>query len=188
MSTSIRKNFARAALLGAALCLAAPAAFAAKLGPYFPLPNNLSYTGPSRDALLKIEATWLENGIDNLKKARAKAEQELEKAKAAGKGDEAEAALKKFDADIEATTEELKIATDTSPEKTVQRERKRLMLLSLNQWINELNHLATEQMKIAIMKDGAEAQTAEHLNYQYSQRADDLEKAKSDPSFVNWGN
>ena len=60
-------------------------------------------------------------------------------------------------------------------------------MLNLNQWINELNHLATEQMKIAIMSDGAEAMTAQARNYQLSEQADNLEKAKRDPSMENWG-
>jgi len=193
---SIRKIFARSALFGAflgaaGLALSASPAMAAKIGPYFPVPNNLSYTGPARDALLKIQASWLESGLENLKKARVKAEQELEKAKAGGKADAvtaAEAALATLDADIAATNDEIAIANDATPGKETQGERKRLFLRNVNQWINELGHLATEQMKIAILKDGAEAQTAEHLNYQYSQRADDLEKAKSDSSIVNWGN
>jgi hypothetical protein len=42
-------------------------------------------------------------------------------------------------------------------------------------------------MKIAILKDGAEAQVAQNRNFQLSQQADDLEKAKQDSSITNWG-
>jgi hypothetical protein len=69
----------------------------------------------------------------------------------------------------------------------VQGPRKDKLLLNLNQWINELNHLATEQMKIAIMKDGNEALAAQNRNFQLSEQADNLEKAKRDPSIENWG-
>jgi hypothetical protein len=37
------------------------------------------------------------------------------------------------------------------------------------------------------MKDGAEAMAAQNRNYQLSEQADNLEKAKRDPSFEDWG-
>jgi hypothetical protein len=197
MSAMKRAGGARAALMGAILCgflsfgVSTQTAFAAKLGPYFPIPNSLGFSGSPKDALLKIQSSWLQNGLDNLKKARAQAGGEVEKGKAGGATPEQIAALeekiKTLDADIEATTKELEIANDTTDSKEVQFERKRLFLLALNQWIIELDHLATEQMKIAILKDGAEALVAQNRNFQYSQQADDLEKAKQDSTITNWG-
>ena len=197
MSAMKRAGGARAALMGAILCgflgfcVSTQPAFAAKIGPYFPIPNSLSFSGSPKDALLKIQSSWLQRGLDNLKKARAQAGDEIEKGKAGGATAEQTAALeekiKTLDADIEATAKEIEIANDATDSKEVQFERKRLFLLHLNQWINELDHLATEQMKIAILKDGAEAQVAQNRNFQLSQQADDLEKAKQDSSITNWG-
>jgi len=161
---------------------------AAQLGPYFPIPNSLSLSGVPRDSLLKIQSKWLQNGLDNLKKARAEAEAALEKAKS-GAADQAAAAeenLKKLDGMIAEAQEELALSDNNDSSHEIQRERKRKLMLHLNQWINELNRLATEQMKIAILKDGAEAMAAQNRNYQLSEQADNLEKAKRDPSIENW--
>lgn len=70
--------------------------------------------------------------------------------------------------------------------KEIQAERKRLFLLNVNRWINGLNRSATEQMKIAIMKDGAEAMTGERMAAHYSEQADEIERAKHDTSIENW--
>ncbi len=156
-----------------AIALSAGVAQAAKLGPYFPLPLNLSASSVTRESLLSAQAKWLENGLDNLKKARASAQ-----------GDDK---IKELDALIADTEKELAIAKDESASKDVQTERKRQFLLNFNQWINELNHQATEQMKIAIMKDGAEAMAGTNAAARYSEIADALERAKQDPSFENWG-
>jgi hypothetical protein len=176
----------RAALFAAAMCgigLLASPANATKVGPYFPIPNGFAISGDAKDALLKIQISWLQNGLDNLKKARAEAQAELEK----GAKPELEEKVKKLDADIEATGKEIALAGDDDPSREVQGERKRLFMLAVNSWINELNHLATEQMKIAILKDGMEAQVAQNRNYQLSEQADNLEKAKHDSSIENWG-
>ncbi|MBI5011684.1 MAG: hypothetical protein HZC06_02435, partial [Methylocystis sp.] len=95
--------------------------------------------------------------------------------------------VKKLDAMIAETQEELALSENSDSSHDIQQARKRNLLLALNQWINELNRLATEQMKIAIMKDGAEAMAAQNRNYQLSEQADNLEKAKRDPSFEDWG-
>ncbi len=163
-----------AALVAGALGFAAPAQ-AAKLGPYFPIPNGFNLTGVARDSLLNIQASWLKNGLDNLEKARKEAEAAHDEAKA-----------KDLDKQIEDTKAEIAIASDTTP-GPIQKERKDKLLANVNQWINELDHMATEQMKIAIMSDGGVAMTAEKLNHQYSTFADDLQKAKRDPSIENWG-
>lgn len=181
----LRAAFVAALLLGAA---AAPAE-AAKLGPYFPIPNGFNLNGVARDALLAIQATWLKNGLDNLEKAKKEADAALEKAKGGAQDDVAAAEQKVKDIDklIEDAKAEIAIATNGDASLEVQRERKHKLLLNVNQWINELDHMATEQMKIAIMSDGGVAMTAEKLNHQYSQAADDLQHAKSDTSVENWG-
>lgn len=176
---------AGAAWLGATF---APPAAAAQLGQYFPIPNSLSISGAPRDSLLKLQSKWLQNGLENLKKARTEADAALEKAKA-GATDQVAAAeenLKKIDEMIAQTQEELALSDNNDSSHEIQAERKRKLMLHLNQWINELNRLATEQMKIAILKDGAEAMAAQNRNYQLSEQADNLEKAKSDPSITDW--
>jgi hypothetical protein len=164
-------------LIAGALGAAVPAR-AAKLGPYFPIPNGFNLNGVARDALLNIQSSWLKNGLDRLEKARKDAE--------ADKSPEAEAKIKELDKQIEDTKAEIAIASDTTPGES-QKVRKDKLLTNVNQWINELDHLATEQMKIAIMSDGGAAMTAEKMNQQYSQFADDLQKAKRDASVENWG-
>lgn len=184
----------RRALMETALCglfafgLWAGPAGAAQLGPYFPIPNSFNTGGVPREALLNIQTKWLQDGLDNLKKARAEADAELEKAKA-GAPDQVAAAeekAKKLDEQIAETQEELALSENRSASHEIQKARKRKLLLHLNQWINELNRLATEQMKIAILKDGAEAQAAQNRNYQLSEKADELEKLKHDPSMEDW--
>jgi hypothetical protein len=165
------------ALVAGALGVAAPAQ-AAKLGPYFPIPNSFNLNGVARDALLNIQASWLKNGLDRLEKAKKEAE--------ADKSPEGEAKIKDLDKQIEETKAEIAIASDTTPGEN-QKIRKDKLLVNVNQWINELDHMATEQMKIAIMSDGGAAMTAEKMNQQYSQFADDLQHAKRDASVENWG-
>ena len=175
--------------VGGSLALVLTTARAAPLGEYFPVPNGFNLNGIAKDALLNVEAKWLQDGLDNLAKAKKETEAALEKAKG-GAQDQAAALedkLKKIDKLIEDTKEELALAKNTDSDRTVQGPRKDKLLANLNQWINELNHLATEQMKIAIMKDGNEALAAQNRNYQLSEQADNLEKAKRDPSIENWG-
>lgn len=184
---SVRATLALIGLLACATL--APPAEAAQLGKYFPLPNSLNISGVPRNSLLKIQSSWLQNGLDNLKKARAEAEAALEKAKS-GAADQVAAVeenVKKLDGMIAEAQEELALSDNNDSSHEIQRERKRKLMLNLNQWINELNRLATEQMKIAILKDGAEAMVAQNRNYQLSEQADNLEKSKRDPSIENWG-
>lgn len=187
----VRRTLALLAMLASMTWLGAtfatPAA-AAQLSQYFPIPNSLSISGVPRDSLLNLQSKWLQNGLDNLKKARAEAEAALEKAKS-GAADQLAAAeenVKKLDGMIAETEEELALSVNNDSSHEIQRERKRKLMLHLNQWINELNRLATEQMKIAILKDGAEAMAAQNRNYQLSEQADNLEKAKTDPSIIDW--
>ncbi len=85
-----------------------------------------------------------------------------------------------------ATKEEIAIANEDISPKEAQAERKRRFLLNVNQWINELGRQATQQLKIAILKDGAEAMAAENLHVQLAEQADAIERAKNDSSVVNW--
>jgi hypothetical protein len=182
----------RATLILGALGFGVTESFAAKLGPYFPLPNSFNIVGTPKEGLLKLQATWLENGLDNLKKARAKTAEELEKAIAAAAKPEQTATLeekiKALDAEIDATVKELEIANDVTPGKEVQGERKRLFLLNVHQWLNELSRLAIQQMKIAILKDGVEAQVAQSQHIALTETADKVEKALHDHSVEIWGN
>lgn len=190
-TAGLRRTLAYLGLLASMTWLGAnfvPPAAAAQLSQYFPIPNSLSISGVPRDSLLKLQSKWLQNGLDNLKKARAEAEAAVEKAKS-GAADQLAAAeenLKKLDGMIEQTQTELALSENNDSSHDIQAERKRKLMLHLNQWINELNRLATEQMKIAILSDGAEAMTAQHRNYQLSEQADNLEKAKTDPSILDW--
>ncbi len=183
----------RALLFATLLCgsavFANSAARAAAIGPYFPLPNGFNLTGIAKDALLNIQSTWLQNGLDNLAKARKEADASLEKAKSSAQDQVAaiEEKIKTIDKAMADTKAELALATNADPQHDIQIERKNKLMLNLNQWINELNRLATEQMKIAILKDGNEAMAAQNRNYQLSEQADNLEKAKQDPSIENWG-
>lgn len=183
----------RALLFATLLCgtavFANSAARAAVIGPYFPLPNGFNLTGVAKDSLLNIQSTWLQSGLDNLAKARKEADANLEKAKSSAQDQVTaiEEKIKAIDTTIADTKVELTLATNADPQHQIQIERKNKLMLNLNQWINELNRLATEQMKIAILKDGNEAMAAQNRNYQLSEQADNLEKAKQDPSIENWG-
>ncbi len=187
MSSKIRLSVLA---LAAALLLGAIPAQAAKLGPYFPLPKSFPLSGPGKTALLKIQADWLQNGLDNLQKAQKETTAALEKAKADNAKPEdvakLEEKLKTLDTDIKATEEEIAIENNDTGTKEEQTERKRLFMLNVNQWINELGRQATEQLKIAIMKDGMEAQVAENQHERLSEQADAIERAKNDTTVVNW--
>jgi len=187
MSSKIRVSVLA---LAAALLLGAIPAQAAKLGPYFPLPKSFPLSGPGKTALLKIQADWLQNGLENLQKAEKETTAALEKAKADNAKPEdvakLEEKLKTLDTDIKATEEEIAIENNDTGPKEEQAERKRLFMLNVNQWINELGRLATEQLKIAILKDGMEAQVAENQHARLSEQADAIERAKNDTTVVNW--
>jgi seryl-tRNA synthetase len=182
-----------ALFLAGALCAGAFAAVpaeAAKLGPYFPMPAAFPLNGTGKDALLKIQAKWLNDGLGNLEKARKETAAALEKGKAENARPEQiaplEEKLKTLEADIEATKEEIAIEDKDMAPKEEQAERKRLFLLNVNQWIVELGRQATEQLKIAILKDGAEAEAAQNRHIQLLDMADALEKAKRDISVESW--
>ncbi len=184
------KNRLSALAVAAALLLCAAPAEAAKLGPYFPLPKSFPLSGPGKTALLKIQADWLQNGLENLQKAQVETSAALEKAKADNAKPEdvakLEEKLKALDADITATKEEIVIENNDVSPKDEQKERKRLFMLNVNQWINELGRQATEQLKISILKDGAEAMAAENRHVQLTELADAIERAKNDATVVNW--
>ena len=186
--STVRRAPIAVLLFGATLSVAMPAS-AAPVGPYFPIPNGFNLTGVAKDSLLTIETSWLQNGIETLSKARTETEAAIEKAKTSAQ-DQVGALEEKLKTIDKLTTDakaELALATNTDPQHEIQVARKNKLILNLNQWINELNRLATEQMKIAILKDGNEAMAAQNRNYQLSEQADNLEKAKQDPSLENWG-
>ncbi|HXY57411.1 MAG TPA: hypothetical protein VEH76_02410 [Methylocystis sp.] len=187
---SWKRRFAFA-LSAALLAGAAPAGAVPKLGPNFPLPGDLTVSGRARDALLKLEQEWLETGLKNLEKAQKEASEALDKAKAANAKPEEIAALegklKGLDAEIASTREDLALATDEKDlSKERQRERKRELILIVDQWIRALGAQATAQLKIAILSDGAAADEAERRHAQLSEQADALERAKHDSSIENW--
>lgn len=158
---------------------------AAEVGPYFPLPNSFDIKGGSvKDSLMKQQVDWLADGIAKLEKARREASDRLE----ANKSDAALAEkLKSLDEQYEAAVKERETLTSEATGKEAQLEQKRLFILNVNRWINALGREATEQLKIAIMTDGAERDAAERRNMQLSARADELEKAKQDQSIEMWG-
>lgn len=182
----------RFALALSAALLACPPAFAVpKLGPYFPMPTNTAVSGTPRDSLLKLEADWLETGLKNLEKAQKDTTEALDKAKAANAKPEEisalEEKLKTLDADIASAKEDIALATDEKDlSKEKQRERKRLLILIVDQWINEIGRQATQQLKVAVLGDGAEAEIAQNRHIQLSEQADALDRAKHDASVENW--
>jgi hypothetical protein len=154
-----------ALLLSGAFFIAGPAG-AADLGPYFPLPGNLSVSGKTpRDGLLKLQENWLKNGLDNLAKAKKETEAALEKAKASSAKPEDLKALEDKLADIEKKTagakEELALADDDGGGADQQKERKRALLANVNQWIRELGRQANKALKTAVLSDGMEAMAAQ---------------------------
>jgi hypothetical protein len=186
---SSKSRFALA--LSAALTFAAPASAVPKLGPYFPMPPSTAVSGTPRDSLLKLEVDWLETGLKNLEKAQKETTEALDKAKAANAKPEEisalEEKLKTLDADIAATKEDLALATDEKDlSKERQRERKRQLVLIVDQWINEIGRQATQQLKAAVLGDGAEAEIAQNRHIQLSEQADALDRAKHDASIENW--
>jgi hypothetical protein len=185
-----RKHAIALALGGALLC-AAPVG-AAELGPYFPLPGNLSVAGNTpRDGLLKLQANWLRNGLDNLAKAKKETEAALEKAKASNAKPEELKALEDKLADIEKRTaeaqEELALGDDEGGGFEKQKERKDKLLLNVNQWIRELGRQATKALKTAVLSDGLEAMAAQQEHAMLEEMSDKLERATHDVTVEQWG-
>ena len=183
-------KYLAALLLSGSLLCAAPAG-AAELGPYFPLPGNLSVSGNTpRDGLLKLQANWLNNGLDNLAKAKKETEAALEKAKAASAKPEEIKALEDKLADIEAKTaatkEELALASDDGGGPEQQKERKRALLANVNQWIRELGRQATKALKTAVLSDGMEAMAAQQEHAMLEEMSDKLERAERDVTVEQW--
>ena len=179
-----------ALLLSGAFFIAGPAG-AADLGPYFPLPGNLSVSGKTpRDGLLKLQENWLKNGLDNLAKAKKETEAALEKAKASSAKPEDTKALEDKLADIEKKTagakEELALADDDGGGPDQQRERKRALLANVNQWIRELGRQANKALKTAVLSDGMEAMAAQQEHAMLEEMADKLERAERDVTVEQW--
>jgi len=184
------KKHSVALLLSGALFCAAPAG-AAELGPYFPLPGNLSVSGKTpREGLLNLEQNWLKNGLDNLAKAKKETEPALEKAKASNAKPEEIKALEDKLADIESRTagakEELALAEDDASGVDEQKERKRALLANVNQWIRELGRQANKALKTAVLADGMEAMAAQQEHAMLEEMADKLERAEHDVTVEQW--
>jgi len=185
------RKYSIAFLLGAALLVAGPAG-AAELGPYFPLPGNLSVSGNTpREGLLKLETNWLRSGLDNLAKAKKETEAALEKAKASNAKPEEVKALEDKLADIEKRTagaqEELALADDNGGGFERQKERKEALLANVNQWIRELGRQATKALKTAVLADGLEAMSAQREHAMLEEMSDTLERATHDVTVEQWG-
>lgn len=184
------RNHAFALLLSGALFIVGPAG-AAELGPYFPLPGNLSVSGKTpREGLLKLQANWLQNGLDNLAKAKKETEASLEKAKASNAKPEDVKALEDRLADIEKKSaeakEELALGEDDGGGAEQQKERKRVLLANVNQWIRELGRQATKALKTAVLADGLEAMSAQREHAMLEEMSDKLENATHDVTVEQW--
>jgi hypothetical protein len=185
------RKHAFALLLSGALFIVGPAG-AAELGPYFPLPGNLSVSGKTpREGLLKLQANWLRTGIDNLAKAKKETEASLEKAKAANAKPEEIKALEDKLADIEKKTadakEELVLGDDDGGGADQQKERKRVLLANINQFIRELGRQASKALKTAVLADGMEAMSAQREHAMLEEMSDKLENATHDVTVEQWG-
>ncbi|TDX62108.1 hypothetical protein EDE12_11114 [Methylosinus sp. sav-2] len=159
------------AVLISAPFAAAPAR-AVEISPFFPLPNSFDVKGPIKDGVLAQQISWLEDGIAAIEKARAGAAPDK---------------LAELDAQLAAAVKERDILKSDETGRDAELARKNLVVSNINRWINGLARKATEQLKIAILKDGAERDAAERRHIQLSQQADDLEKVKHEPAFEAWG-
>ncbi|WP_026191503.1 MULTISPECIES: hypothetical protein [Methylosinus] len=151
---------------------AAAPARAVEISPFFPLPNSFDVKGPIKDGVLAQQISWLEDGIAAIEKARAGAAPDK---------------LADLDAQLAAAVKERDILKSDETGRDAELARKNLVVTNINRWINGLARKATEQLKIAILKDGAERDAAERRHIQLSQQADDLEKVKHEPAFEAWG-
>ncbi|BBU60089.1 hypothetical protein MSC49_00240 [Methylosinus sp. C49] len=159
------------AVLISAPFAAAPAR-AVEISPFFPLPNSFDVKGPIKDGVLAQQISWLDDGIAAIEKARAGAAPDK---------------LAELDAQLAAAVKERDILKSDATGRDAELARKNLVVSNINRWINGLARKATEQLKIAILKDGAERDAAERRHIQLSQQADDLEKVKHEPAFEAWG-
>jgi hypothetical protein len=159
------------AVLISAPFAAAPAR-AVEINSFFPLPNSFDVRGPIKDGVLAQQIAWLDDGIAAIEKARAGAAPEK---------------LAELDAQLAAAVKERDVLKSDAAGRDAELARKNIVVTNLNRWINALARKATEQLKIAILKDGAERDAAERRHIQLSQQADDLEKLKHDPGFEAWG-
>ncbi|CAN2535442.1 hypothetical+protein [Methylocapsa aurea] len=164
-------TLALAAMISAPFA-AAPAR-AVEISPFFPLPNSFDVKGPIKDGVLAQQISWLDDGIAAIEKARA--------------GTTAPDKIAELDAQLAAAVKERDILKGDAGGRDVELARKTLVVTNINRWINALARKATEQLKIAILKDGAERDAAERRHIQLSQQADDLEKVKHEPAFEAWG-
>lgn len=162
--------------------LAAGAARAVEVGPYFPLPNYFDVKG--KDELLGQQISWLKDGIAAVEKARGEIQAQAAKADS----DPAlQDKLKELDKLSATAVKERDILTSDEVGREAEIDRKNVVIANINRWINALARKATEQLKIAILKDGLERDAAERRHLQLSGQAEDLERAKHQSSVEAWG-
>ncbi|MBI1868572.1 MAG: hypothetical protein HYS06_09815 [Methylocystis sp.] len=180
MASGKHKSVSAAFFGGLVWCALTGPALSVNVGPYFPVPQYFTMSGSAKDALLKLQDAWLQSGIAALKKARAEA--------AAQPPSEAvEQKIKDLDDQLAAATKEAELAANEEGMRDVQLERKRALLANVVRWANALDKLATEQLKLTLLKDGAERDEAERMNRLYASQAEQLETARTDPSIEAWG-
>jgi hypothetical protein len=177
-------TFKSAALGLAAVCaplLSATPSPAVELSPFFPLPN---YFEKTKNDLLEQQTSWLKDGVKAIEKARAETQAQLDKTP-----DDAALTAKLADLDKQKAAADKELAVLESPEagKEADIARKDVVVMNVNRWINALSRQATEQLKIAILKDGLERDGAERRHIQLNGQADELERAKHTSSFEAWG-
>lgn len=167
-----------------ATLLAGGPARAVDISPYFPLPNSFDTKGVVKESLLEQQIAWLNDGLAALNKAHQETQVQLEK----NSSDSAlQEKLKSIEAQTATATKERDILTSDAAGKDAELARKSVVVNNINKWINALGRKATEQLKIAILKDGAERDAAERRHIQLSTQADELEKIKHDSSVEAWG-
>lgn len=185
MRSNIQKIALRVAVASAALvCAANLPARAVEIGPYFPLPNSFDVKGSAKDSMLDQQISWLKDGVAALEKAKQETQEQLQK----NSSDAAlQEKLKGLEAQYAAEVKERDILTSDEIGKDIELQRKSVVVNNINRWLNALGRKATEQLKIAILKDGAERDMAERRHIQLTMQADELEKLKHDSTFEVWG-
>jgi hypothetical protein len=152
-----------------------------ELSAYFPLPN---YFEKTKDGLLEQQTSWLSDGVKAIDKARVETQEKLDK----NAGDAAlTEKLATLDKQKAAAVKELDVLKSDTAGKEADLARKDIVVMNVNRWINALSRQATEQLKIAILKDGLERDVAERRHIQLNGQADELERAKHSTSFEAWG-
>lgn len=185
MRSNIHEIGLRAAVASALLvCAASLPARAVEISPYFPLPNSFDVKGSAKESMLDQQISWLKDGIAALDKAKQETQEQLQK----NSSDAAlQEKLKGLETQYATAVKERDILTSEEIGKEAELQRKAVVVTNINRWLNALARKATEQLKIAILKDGVERDVAERRHIQLTMQADELEKLKRDSTFEAWG-